>query len=435
MANIGIGGNIVNIEERANQGFDLYSSIEADHSIANAYDAEYRPIATLQDDGPFQFSIYTAPNELIIPSHTRLQGVISIRDNLNADIDHDSDVSGVNLFFDSLFQSLTIEINGKIIENVGNNYQYKAYYEKLLSVGKEAKKSHMVCDMYYLDQSDNAEAVSDDNYAYGRRRSRLRRPIEFSIPICSDLFNSARFLPNNCLYTVRLGRARDDFCLMSNENGYRVHFYDLSLSLRKVVPTEPILREIERKFSSKPQIFPITRSVIKTFTLPTGLLDGSLYNIFTGNHLPRAVIVGLVSQRSYAGQMNRNPYVFKNYNVSEMSVRVNNISFPTIPHRMNFPENRFQKVYRALFDNIGIFNADVGLDITMEHFKNNCFIVPFDLTPDKCNGFHIHDKLQGNMDLNLKFRTATGEAITVIIYAVFENVMIRTKDKEIELDY
>ena len=55
MVNIGIGGNIINVEERANQGFDLYSSIEADHSITNAYDAEYRPIATLQDDGPFQF--------------------------------------------------------------------------------------------------------------------------------------------------------------------------------------------------------------------------------------------------------------------------------------------------------------------------------------------------------------------------------------------
>ena len=392
---------------------------------------------SLQNDGPFEFNIYTSANEFIIASQTSLTGAISIRNDANDDITEDDDVAGVNLLFDSLFSSISIEIDGRQVENSSQCYPYKAFFEKVLSVGREAKRSHMSGDLYILDDHDSADKMVG-NSGYERRRSYCRKGImEFSIPICSDLFNSTRFLPNGTKYTVKMTRTRDNFCLMSagDETDFKVHFYDLAMSVGKVVPSEAVLREIEKQFNSKPQILPFTRSVIKNFVLPSGLLDGSLFNIFTGTHLPRSIIVSIVSQTAYSGSYKKNPFFFRHYNCCKMSIRVNNISYPTLPYRPHFPEERFQKMYRGLFDNIGVYNTDAGLDITPSHFKGNCFINVFDLTPDRCNGFHKHHNLQGVMDLNLKFRVPFGEAIIVIIYGVFENMIIRDKHLGIELDF
>ena len=437
MSRVGVGGHIINLEERINQGFNLFTAPETDISFSNAYDVEYRSVMSLQNDGPFEFNIYTSANEFIIASQTRLTGVVSIRNDANEDITEDDDVAGVNLMFDSLFSSIAIEIDGRQVENSSQCYPYKAYFEKLLSAGRDAKRSHMAGDMYILDDHNSADRMGG-NSGYEKRRAQCREGMmEFSIPICSDLFNSTRFLPNNTTYTVRMTRTRDNFCLMSGgeETDYKIHFYDLAMSVRKVVPSESVLREIEKQFNSKPQIFPFTRSLIKNFVLPSGLLDGSLFNIFTGTQLPRSIIVGMVSQTAYSGSYKKNPYYFQHYNCCEMSVRVNNISYPTIPYRPNFPEDRFQKMYRGLFDNIGIYSSDVGLDITPLHFKGNCFINVFDLTPDRCNGFHRHRNLQGVMDLNLKFRTPLGEAVKVIIYGVYENIIIKDKNLGVELDF
>lgn len=54
-------------------------------------------------------------------------------------------------------------------------------------------------------------------------------------------------------------------------------------------------------------------------------------------------------------------------------------------------------------------------------------MLPFDLTPDKCNGLHNHDAERGYADLELKFAHELPESIYVLYELVFPKVVVNEK--------
>ena len=88
---------------------------------------------------------------------------------------------------------------------------------------------------------------------------------------------------------------------------------------------------------------------------------------------------------------------------------------------------------RPLYDNVGI-NApgdDSGCDIDVEDFLGGFALFAWDMTPDKCNGFHFHENRDGTIDLEVLFNQPLKHAITVICYTAYENVVAITSERHI----
>lgn len=73
------------------------------------------------------------------------------------------------------------------------------------------------------------------------------------------------------------------------------------------------------------------------------------------------------------------------------------------------------RLYRAFYDNLGFYHSANSNGITPEMFENGTFLLPWDLTPDRCNGFHKHNAESGSeISLRLYFSKESPEVLTLV---------------------
>jgi hypothetical protein len=89
--------------------------------------------------------------------------------------------------------------------------------------------------------------------------------------------------------------------------------------------------------------------------------------------------------------------------------------------------------YRWFLDNCGIAHENDGNDISFKEFGTNSTFWCFDLTPDLCNSFHLHETKQGNLDVNIGFKSALEGAIHMIVYASFNSAIAIDVDRNVKL--
>ena len=68
----------------------------------------------------------------------------------------------------------------------------------------------------------------------------------------------------------------------------------------------------------------------------------------------------------------------------------------------------------------------------MDDFLGGYTLFSFDLTSDKCNGFHLHETTTGIIDLEILFSKPLKEAITVVCYTAYESMVAITKERTIK---
>ncbi len=64
-------------------------------------------------------------------------------------------------------------------------------------------------------------------------------------------------------------------------------------------------------------------------------------------------------------------------------------------------------------------------------FVNGLTLFAFDLTPDLCGGYHIHRRKTGNIDLEVRFKTALAQSIYAIVLCTYDaQVLIQKENKK-----
>lgn len=66
-------------------------------------------------------------------------------------------------------------------------------------------------------------------------------------------------------------------------------------------------------------------------------------------------------------------------------------------------------------------SSDGSYGLSKEQFLQSHCMFAWDLNPDICNGYHLHDRKVGrSIDLELMFNEANNRAINILVYATFE---------------
>ena len=391
-------------------------------------------IYSFSSAGPFEFSI-PGSNEYTLLPLTRLHGTCQIVRKDGSILPDDTEFSTVNLFPHALFSQVDLEIDGVNLSSHDNLYRYKAYLETLLSYGTEAKKSQLTTSHFVKDTAHNFENFSDGNKGYARRRKDVvgSRIFDFCVNPHIDFLHTSKVLPSGIPIKIKLTRSSDSFSILSaSDEDLSVKIHSLSLFVYRIQPSESVRQHHNKLFNKKNALFPITKTLCKKYTVPSGLSSANQPNLINGL-LPRQIVIGFVKADALNGAYKLNPFNFQHFDCNFIALRVNGLQIPAKGYRPNFEWGKelVRRELRSLYDNIGVNDAsdDVGCNLNVWDFIGGYTLFSFDLTPDKCNGSHLHENSTGIVDLEILFSKPLEEAITVLCYTAHESIIAITKER------
>ena len=149
--------------------------------------------------------------------------------------------------------------------------------------------------------------------------------------------------------------------------------------------------------------------------------------------LPRQLVIGFAKAAALNGKYSLNPFNFHHFDCTFLAIRVNGLEVPAKGYRPNYEKRLVRRQLRALYDNVGVNSAadDYGCNLNIDGFVGGYALYCFDLTVDRCNGFHLHGNRTGTIDLDILFSKPLEEQITVICYTSFEIVISITNKRKV----
>lgn len=418
---------------------DLFTIPPTQTSIEKGQWIHFKPISVLNDDAPLEFVISGLTDEYIDLSHTLLYLRLRLLKEDNTKFTDVENIAPVNNTLHSVFSQVDTYLNQKLISPPNNTYGYRSYIETLLSYGPNAKNSHLTAGMWYMDTPHQVNSKDIDNKGYQTRKKLTlnSREIDLIGKIHGDLFNQEKFLLGGVELRLRFVRARNSFCLLSaGDLKGKIEILEATLLVRRAKISPTVLLAHNKALERATAKYPITRVDVKVLTIPAGLQSKSLDNIYIGQ-LPKRCVIGFVSNKSFNGSYDTNPFDFKHYSINYLSLYIDGDQIPSKPLQPDFENNMFIRSYQSLFSGTGIHFSNEGNAISREDYKGGYFLTAFDLTPDMSAGSTHHWNLirNGTLRIEVSFVEALPETVNLILYTEFDNIIEIDKNRNVIVDY
>ena len=451
---------------------DLFSVPPMQASLEKGRWIDYHPLSSVEnDDGPITF-LAAGTEDYVDLSKTILfvEGKVVKADGTNLSGNEQSNIAPVNNFLHSLFKQVDVYLNGKQVTPAMGTYAYRAYLETLLNYDVSAKESQLTSALYYKDTAGEMDnngslpvkktitgsgdfmTMGSGNQGFAKRHQFIQDGKKFTLsgPVFVDAFMGSRLLLNMVDLKLILNRCSDQFCLMDTNDSLlnaKVKLTDVILKVRKVRVSPTVSMGHELALKKMAAIYPIRRVECKTFVMPANIPNVRKDNIFTGN-IPKTFVFGLTDAKGFSGDYKKNPYNFKDYKVTTVTLTVNGEELPFKQLTLNYAKNKenFIQAYSTLFSGTGKMNHNTGLDISRKDYPKGYTLYAFDLTPDMCGASPYFNTVQrGSLTVDITFTDApsaqdypTGvtapTAIAMVCYGDFENVIQIDSERNVIYD-
>lgn len=309
-----INGLMKNANHYASDKFNLFAPIDINKGYKKSHIVTVRPISNTNSNGPYTFEFAPTPDKFSDAKSLELCGRVRIviRKDNNSEIETltaNDLVSTVNNIFHSLFSSIEVYVNDLLITDPSSNwYSFRSYIEKLLTFSKNTKTVQLSGRGYFQDTHTKYDTMSNDNVGWKNRRLMFISGswVDFNEILHVDLTTAKRYLPPNTRIKVILHRNPDDFCLLMDKattKKYEIQLDELHMNLIKYDPDEEIMNYHINEMQISTPIIPFDRSFIRTYTVQKGQSDLSRFNIINGQQLPEQVLIMMVDEDSYNGNL------------------------------------------------------------------------------------------------------------------------------------
>ena len=286
---------------------------------------EYIPPVTSLNSPMIAFNI-GGGEEYIALDETELEVGIRIVKSDGSNITTDDKVGCVNYTLHSLWKSVDIALNGTSISYNGGNQAIRAYLEALLSLEPVATESWLQAAAYHKDTAGkmntadpNPTDAATANIGLKERAeyTNLSQPLVMRGKFHSDIFNQSKPLIDKVNMTIKFHRNDDKFVLMSSMNPAE---YKIVIDHMYVIVTKLAVAErIEKDVINQVVPYPLTRIVLREFTIPAGVKQFPVNQLHKGD-LPAKIVLGLVDNSALTGDYTKNPYNFQHFDVTEVSL-------------------------------------------------------------------------------------------------------------------
>ena len=131
--------------------FDIFASKPIQTSVLETTEVKYNPIASV-DQSVLEFLIPGDKDTYIYLDIQLIRGKLTKADGTALD---NKDFTAVtNNFLHTLFSQCSIALNGTLITQAAELYNYRSFFETLLTYGSDAAASHLTNAFRYLDDGD-----------------------------------------------------------------------------------------------------------------------------------------------------------------------------------------------------------------------------------------------------------------------------------------
>ncbi|HUR98250.1 MAG TPA: hypothetical protein VMZ26_09330 [Pyrinomonadaceae bacterium] len=399
-----------------------------------------------------EFLVQGSGDQYIDLAKTKLHLRVHLEVNNARVRDADDKVWPTANFLGSLFQQCDVLLNDKLITSSNNMYAYRSYIEQLLNYSDKTIERQLASQLFFPDDADSGMDALNTGAVKRRLYSKDGADFELRGPLFHDLANQGAYLVNNVDVRFRLTRAPNKFCLTSSDfaavlasaappvtgraaKDYRVVIDYAALLVQKVTLNPDNQMAIEKVLRTRNAIYSMRRTEIKSFNISAG------DQTFTREHInlglaPKYAIVGLVPTRAAQGDYASNPYNFKHYNISSISLNVDGEQVPRGGISCNFDagKNLALEAYDSLVEVVGKWRTDCPFSIARRDYHSGFTLFGFQIAPELVDGaFNLVRNT--NIRLDITFASALPENATVIVWFAYDGVLEIDHDREIYYDF
>ena len=266
-----------------------------------------------------------------------------------------ADVMGlVNNLAHTLFKQINVRLNGTLISPQTDTYHLKAFIETILNHDRDDGKTILTPEGWYndLDVPDDGdgdeytanmlnpahadfEALSDEKKALSLSRvqfldggsvtMRFRPYLEVfqlsKLLVPGVQLQIDMYFNDPAVWTMRWAGVRTLRLTQADVN--------VRLFLAQVRVTPSVYREIvdDMKDAGKIAAYPTVRGEIRTYSHPNDNRHFESNNPFH-NQIPNRLVVALMEQAAFNGDITKNPFTFKTFNVSTIKQLIRGEEYP-----------------------------------------------------------------------------------------------------------
>ena len=430
-------GTMVNEQfELVTDALDLFGLPVPEKALIAGREQTYYPVnGSLSEEGPWEIHVPNESHEFIQLNSICLHGQVKVTKAGGGNIDDAANMSIANNLPQTLFQQVNVRLNNIVVNDIANNqYAYKAFIENHYSYGESVKKTTLkACEAYIKDAVGKEEDFAEDTGLKVRKELiKDGKVLHFIIQIHVDFLKSHRLLLPGVEMKFEFIKNFLGFPLITAvADSAKFKLEKLELRLRKITVEPMVVAAIENKLSQSPCFYPIAHSKIRHHLLAANTKNIHIPNMLRGK-LPRGFIIFFIGNEAHSGNSTKNPFFFKNYDLDYMNVYINGEPIHPNPIKMVWNDGSVVNQFKWMLDNIGLKHY-ISNGITIEEFAGKSACFPYDLTPDQCNSYQSHGTDTGNIDIALGFKTPLPEAVQVLVYATYDEVVAINKDRAVAL--
>jgi len=430
----GLGTMVMEQHEMITDALDLFSLPAIERALISGREQIYYPVGgSLSENGPWEIIVPNESHEFIQTNSLTLHGVLRVTKANNASVVVADEITVVNNMPQAIFNQINVYLNGVVVNDQANNqYHYKAFLENHFSYGKSIKETTLrALEKYEKDEAGKEEDFTGTGIVNRRAWITDGKKLHFAMKIHNDFLQCNRFLLPGVEIKIEMKKNDPGFPLIASTVEAKFTLEKLELRLRKATVEPEYIAKMEAALSTSPAMYPIAHSKIRNFLLPAGTQNIHIPNILRGK-LPRGFVIAMVANEAYSGSLKKNPFVFKHHSINFINVYVNGEPVHSNGNKPDWTDGSAIEQYKNMLDNTGLKTV-ISNGITFEDFVANSVVFAYDQTPDLCNSFQSHGTETGNVDIQLGFKTALTEAVQLIVYATYDEVVTIDKERVVTL--
>jgi hypothetical protein len=289
----------------ASSEFDVFADRPVQTSIVRTIESAHNP-TTCVDQRDIEFTIPGDADHYIDPDmQLYIKGQLLDADGV--ELDNTNYTAAVNNMLHSLFEQCNMSLNSTSITPSSDNYNYRSYFETILTYGSDASSSHLTNAYWYLDNGNVLTCDPTDTYTDTTNRGFITRwnlqkqskVIELVGRLHADICNASTFIIPGVPVTVRLKSARREFYLLAHDPDSKVSFQiqKAQLLVRHIKPNPAIIHAHNTTLDvGGIAKYHVTRVDVKTFRFAAGSTSLSIDNAVLGT-LPKRLLFTLVKNK------------------------------------------------------------------------------------------------------------------------------------------
>jgi len=424
--------------------WDLFKRIKNTDIAKSSFWNIYDPISTLSNNSsPLKFKInkpsydqFIDWDECYIELFTEITGYkkdgkdpedLAIHDAIKA--------SPVNNIAHSLFKKIEIEANNTVIASV-DNYAYVAYLNTLFNYDKASKSGFCRIQGWIdeaagttgtggaaVDKMNNIDSTTTSTNAHKRKQQYMYSNGNLILKPFTSIFHLDTVMIPGVEFKISLERyANGSFYMMgqptSTSQPFEIRIKEAKLHVHfiQVFPDYGNSINETRRFDHVPISYNVIDQQIISADIATGSFHYDVPDLFQGQH-PCRICAMIVPSAAFSGSLSLNPFRFEHANISEISLKKDSINFPCPPIYCNFSTRECARAYYLLLRALNSPHPACP-DFQYNEFLNGFTLFNFDLSPDQAGGTEPHAITNQNVtwSLNIKFRSGTPTALTLLVY-------------------